>query len=177
MPAVLTSLNKAFPAANISVMFQATLNLSCYFINRHFLAVTCKAKFRVIFGHFGKEILFLQGEVKLRKIWNVEDLIDGFGKLKFEVKNWQMNTKQSPTNLGLSFRGINCLVVVPTILILTITFNVTSNFTPIHVYPALRWLNSFWHLCLIQLFLKALILWSPKLAVSKLTTKTSDLYT
>ena len=32
--------------------------------------------FLVIFGHFGKEILFLKGEVKLRKILSVEDLMD-----------------------------------------------------------------------------------------------------
>ena len=43
-----------------------------------------------------------------------------------------MDTKQSPTNLGLSFGGINCLVVFPT------HFNPNNslliNFTPIHVY-------------------------------------------
>ena len=59
-------------------------NLSAYFIN-HWLAVLCKF-FWVVFGHFGKEIFFLKGEVKLRKIWNVEDH-DGFEKLKFEEKN------------------------------------------------------------------------------------------
>ena len=43
---------------------------------------------------------------------------DGFGKLKFEVRNWWKDTKQSPTNVGLSFSFgggvLNCLVVFPT---------------------------------------------------------------
>ena len=39
--AALTSLNTASVSANISVTFQATLNLSAYFIN-HCLAVLCK---------------------------------------------------------------------------------------------------------------------------------------
>ena len=51
-----------------------------------------------------------------------------------------MGTKQSPSNLVfLGEGGVNCLVVFPThfnpnnsLLIL-----LTSNFTPIHVYPAL----------------------------------------
>ena len=55
MKAALTSLNTAFLHANISVTFQATLNLYAYFIN-HCLAVLFK--FWVIFGHFGKEIFF-----------------------------------------------------------------------------------------------------------------------
>ena len=32
--------------------------------------------FTVIFGHFWKEIFFLKGQVKLREIRNVEDLMD-----------------------------------------------------------------------------------------------------
>ena len=47
--AVLTSLN----TANISVTFQATLNLYDYFINH------CVANFWVIFGHFEKDMVFL----------------------------------------------------------------------------------------------------------------------
>ena len=50
-----------------------------------------------------------------------------------------MDTKQSPTNLGLSFGGANCLVVFPT------HFNPNNslliflqNFTPIHVYLRLK---------------------------------------
>ena len=39
---------------------------------------------------------------------------DGFEKLKFDVKNEYTDTKQSPTNLGLSFEVVNCLVVFPT---------------------------------------------------------------
>ena len=38
---------------------------------------------------------------------------DGFGKLKFEVRNQQTDTKQPPTNLGLSFGVVNCLLVFP----------------------------------------------------------------
>ena len=37
--------------------------------------------FWVIFGNFGKEIFFLKRKVKLRKIWNVEDLMD--------LENWK----------------------------------------------------------------------------------------
>ena len=39
-----------------------------------------------------------------------------------------MDTKQSPTNLGLSFGVVNCLLVFPT----NFNRNITSNFTPIH---------------------------------------------
>ena len=59
---------------------------------------------------------------------------DGFGKLKFEVK--------SPSNLGLYAARVNCLVVFPTHLNPNnFLFYITSNFTPIHVYPRLsNWL-------------------------------------
>ena len=42
-------------------------------------------KFWVIFGHFGKGGSYLKGLVKLRKMKCLR--FDGFGKLKFEVKN------------------------------------------------------------------------------------------
>ena len=46
-----------------------------------------------------------------------------------------MDAKQSPTNLGLSFGVVNCLEVIH--------FNpnnslLSSNFTPIQVYPRLK---------------------------------------
>ena len=43
--------------------------------------------FLVIFGHFGKEIFFLKGWVKLRKIRNVEDLMD--------LENWNLKWRIS----------------------------------------------------------------------------------
>ena len=46
-------------SVNISVTFQATLNLSAYLIN-HCLAVLCKF-LSDFFGHFGKEVFFLKG--------------------------------------------------------------------------------------------------------------------
>ena len=50
-----------------------------------------------------------------------------------------MDTKKSPSNLGLSFAGVNCLVVFPTHLNPNnFLFYITSNFTPIHVYPCLN---------------------------------------
>ena len=45
----------------------------------------------------------------------------------------------STSNLGLSFAGVNCLVVFPTHLNPNnFLFYITSNFTPIHVYPCLK---------------------------------------
>ena len=72
--------------------------------------------FWVIFGHFGKEIFFLKGKIKLRKIWNVEDLM--------YLENWNLMWRISrripnsplPTwgsHLG-GGGGVNCLVVFPT---------------------------------------------------------------
>ena len=52
MKAVLRSLNTAFSSANISVTFQATLNLSAHLIN-HCLAVFCK-----FLGILGKRYFF-----------------------------------------------------------------------------------------------------------------------
>ena len=42
-------------------------------------------------GHFGKEIFFSQRRGEIEE------------NMRFEVRNWLMVTKQSPTNLGLSF--------------------------------------------------------------------------
>ena len=56
MKAVLTSLNAAF-SANISVTFQATLNLSAYLINRC-LAVLCN--FLGVFWPFWERDIFSQ---------------------------------------------------------------------------------------------------------------------
>ena len=46
-----------------------------------------------IFVHFGKEIFFLRGEVKLRKIWNVEDLLvlENWN-LKWRISRWTPNS-------------------------------------------------------------------------------------
>ena len=59
MKAALTSLNTAFLQMNISVTFQAPLNLYAYFIN-HCLVVLCKF-LGDFFWHFGKEVFFLKG--------------------------------------------------------------------------------------------------------------------
>ena len=48
-----------------------------------------------------------------------------------------MDTKQSASNLGLPFVGVNCLVVFPTHFNPN-NFLLTSNFTPIHVYPRVQ---------------------------------------
>ena len=58
MKAVLTSLDRHGLSANISVTFQATLNLYAYFIN-HCLAVFF-VNIWVIFEHIGKEIFCSQ---------------------------------------------------------------------------------------------------------------------
>ena len=64
--AALTSLNTAFLLIQcISVTFQAALNLYAYSIN-HCLAVLCK--FLGDFWAFSKEIFFLKGQIKFRKI-------------------------------------------------------------------------------------------------------------
>ena len=56
-----------------------------------------------------------------------------------------MDSKQSPTNLGMSFFGggragevVNCLIVFPTILILTINFYYHS----MDFFPHFRWLGA-----------------------------------
>ena len=73
MKAVFTSLNTRGLSANILVKFQATLNLSAYFIN-HCLVVLCK-----FLGDFGA---FLERDTFFSKDWlnlrekNVEDLMD-----------------------------------------------------------------------------------------------------
>ena len=47
--------------------------------------------------------------------------------------------KKKSGNLGLSFAGVNCLVVFPNHLNPNnFLFYITSNFTPIHVYPRLK---------------------------------------
>ena len=56
---------------------------------------------------FNMSLILVMPEKKLRKIWNAEDLMD----LEIEIwsgstdlKEW-MDTKHSPTNVGLSFGG------------------------------------------------------------------------
>ena len=43
--------------------------------------------FWVIFGHYGKGIFFLKESVKLRKIWNIKDLMD--------LENWNLKWRIS----------------------------------------------------------------------------------
>ena len=59
--------------------------------------------------------------MNVREFWERDIFSQRRGEIeenrRFEVKNWLMVTKQSPTNLGLSFifgGGVNCLVVFPT---------------------------------------------------------------
>ena len=73
MKAVLTSLKTAFLSISRSRYKQRQISMVISLTN---VWRFC-ANFWVIFGHFGKEIFLLKGEVvKLRKIKNFEDLMD-----------------------------------------------------------------------------------------------------
>ena len=68
---------------------------------------------------------------------------DGFGKLKFEVKNYKRYVADGyqtvPNNLELSFGVVNCLEVFPNPFnSINSLLKITLNFTPIYFYPRLK---------------------------------------
>ena len=81
--AVLTSLNTAFLPISRSRFKQRLI----------FVLITITTIWRfcvniwMVFWHFGKEITFLKGYVKLGKIWNADDLMD--------LENWNLNWRVS----------------------------------------------------------------------------------
>ena len=96
----------------------------------------------LILGHFWKEIVFLKRWVKLKKIWNVEDLMDLENRnLNWRISRWTPNLPL-PTWGSLLGGGINCLVVIPT------HFNPNNSllnyfkFTPFQVDPAFKTLST-----------------------------------
>ena len=117
------------PSANISVTFQATPNAYAYIINH------CLAVLRKFLGDFWA-------------FWERDIFSVGIGEIEENMKCWRFDGiwreeladghQTVPYQPGALFWGVNCLVVFPTY------FNpnnslliITSNFTPIHVYPAL----------------------------------------
>ena len=68
-----------------------------------------------ILGYIWEETAFLKGLVKSGEIRNFEDLIY-FYNLEFnlKLKITRGTPRQSPTNLGCSCLGVNCLVVFKT---------------------------------------------------------------
>ena len=113
---------------HILVTFQATLNLSAYFIN-HCLAVLCK--FLGEFWAFWERDISSQswgdwGKYEMLKIWWI---------WKIKIEDVYQTVPYQP--IGLSFGVVNCLVVFPTQFTQQFPFNNTLNFTPIHVYPRL----------------------------------------
>ena len=63
----------------------------------------------MIFGCLEGYTVFLNAFVSLlREIRNIKDFTDVVFKLEDEIKSRQMESKQSPTNLGCSCIGTNC---------------------------------------------------------------------
>ena len=80
-------------STSISVTFQATLNLSAHFIT-HYPRIC--VNFWVILGHFGKEIIFLKGWVKLRK-FEVLKILKNWN-WKWRISRWTPMLRQRPQN-------------------------------------------------------------------------------
>ena len=112
------------------------LNLSAHSHN-HRLAVLCK--FLGDFWTFWERDIFFS---KNRLNWEKYEILKIWWIWKIEIiwseefSSGRILTKQSPTDLGLLFGVVNCLVVFPAILFNpnnSLLIILSSNFTPIYV--------------------------------------------